>query len=85
VLPKTVIAKRVGIDIDVFDHVWHTDLRHFRGMFLSSPLSDLRFIAAVDVGDLVRQVSERSRGACNPSYEKVSFCYELAEESPQSV
>ncbi len=85
VLPKSVIARRVGVDVDVLDHCWHTDLRYFRTHFLSSPLSDLRFIAAVDVGDLVRHVSERSRAIANRPTREYAPNRECGDLSPQSA
>lgn len=51
-LPKTVIARRIGVHRDTIYVHWNAALWYFRDKFISSPLSDLRFIASTDVGDL---------------------------------
>jgi hypothetical protein len=50
-LPKTTIAQRLGLDRDTIYTRWNAALWYFRNRFISSPLSDLRFIASTDVGE----------------------------------
>lgn len=50
-LAKSVIAKKIGVSRDTIYHRWNAALWYFRDRFLSSPLSELRFIAATDVGN----------------------------------
>jgi hypothetical protein len=51
-LPKTEIARKLGMDRDTIYVRWNAALHYFRGRFLDSPLSDLRLIARTDFSDL---------------------------------
>jgi hypothetical protein len=51
-LPKTEIARKIGVDRDTIYARWNSALHYFRGRFLDSPLSDLRLIARTDFADL---------------------------------
>jgi hypothetical protein len=57
-LPKTVIAKRVGVSRDVLYVDWNAALWYFRGRFLDSPLSDLRLVARTDLPDITPEKSD---------------------------
>lgn len=48
-LPKTAIAKKIGVDRDTIYLQWNSALWYFRGQFVASPLSELRFIASTDI------------------------------------
>lgn len=48
-LPKTVIAQKIGLDKDTIYVAWNAALWYFRDRFVSSPLSELRFIASTDI------------------------------------
>jgi hypothetical protein len=58
-LAKTVIAQKLGMSRDAIYARWNASLWYFRDRFMDSPLSDLRFIASVDVGELVKPVAIR--------------------------
>jgi hypothetical protein len=50
-LPKTVIARRLGVGRDTIYARWNASLWYLRERFIASPLSDLRLIATTDVED----------------------------------
>ncbi len=68
-LPKTVIAQKIGVDRDTIYVRWNAALWYFRDRFVSSPLSDLRFMATTDVGDgsVVDALTERRKSLANNS------------------
>lgn len=77
-LPKTVIAQKIGVDRDTIYMRWNAALWYFRDRFISSPLSDLRLIASVDVGELVKRVENSPTLEYN-RYAEVDKC---AERTP---
>ena len=56
-LAKTVIAKKIGVSREAIYQRWNAALWYFRDRFISSPLSDLRFIAGTDVGNHCQPVA----------------------------
>jgi hypothetical protein len=63
-LPKTAIAKKIGVSQDGVYLRWNAALWYFRDRFISSPLSDLRLAATVDVSD---ELTARRRGLATKS------------------
>lgn len=61
-LPKSAIAKKIGVSHDGVYLRWNAALWYFRDRFISSPLSDLRLAATVDVSD---ELTERRKGLAN--------------------
>jgi hypothetical protein len=57
-LPKTEIARKLGIDRDTIYVRWNAALHYFRGRFLDSPLSDLRLIARADFDEVIERVKQ---------------------------
>jgi hypothetical protein len=64
-LPKTEIARKLGMDRDTIYVRWNAALHYFRGRFLDSPLSDLRLIARADFDEVIDRV--RKTGVENNS------------------
>jgi hypothetical protein len=62
-LAKTVIAQKIGVCRDTIYARWNAALWYFRDRFISSPLSDLRFIAATDVD--LHDVREHPQAVAN--------------------
>ncbi len=61
-LPKTAIAQRIGVSREGVYLRWNAALWYFRDRFITSPLSDLRLAATVDVDD---EMTERRTALAN--------------------
>lgn len=68
-LPKSEIARKIGVHRDTIYVRWNSALHYFKDRFIQSPLSDLRLIARTDVDEYLTpdQIRPTTGIASNPT------------------